>query len=113
MAPSLRERALAALDAPKGRSMPQPDADAEPRAPTPRPKPATIPLRCERLPLLEVVYDRLVRRMSTSLRRLAGENVEDGGGSGHSNDFLARRCRVSRVNYSLRERVKVQGRSAL
>ena len=31
----------------------------------------------ERLPMLEVVFDRLVRLMSTSLRNFTSDNVED------------------------------------
>lgn len=74
MASDLREGALAALDAPRDRAKPAPEYTG--RAPMSRPAPATIPLRGERLPLLELVYDRLARRMSTSLRGLTGENVE-------------------------------------
>jgi hypothetical protein len=81
MSPELRDGALAALDAPPDARRAAETTATEPaKAAVPLNRPAPAPLsdpndEFERLPLLEVVYDRLVRWMSTSLRRLTGANT--------------------------------------
>lgn len=82
MSPDLRDGALTALQAPLQRLRAEETVATEPaESPVPRTQTPTTPLsdpndEFERLPLLEVIYDRLIRCMSTSLRRLTGGNVE-------------------------------------
>lgn len=104
MAPELRESAAAAVEEASGERWvfgspaPQPNRFVNPQlyesgAPAPQrsshpfadplpPSTKTLPRvhdhmdEFERIPMLEVVYDRLIKRMAATLRRLTGENVE-------------------------------------
>lgn len=84
MPPDQRDAALAGLDAPyiyhavapvPYQPTPQisrPPADVPQRMPFPE----SQPLRDETLPLLDIVYDSMIRRINTSLSMLIGENIE-------------------------------------
>ncbi len=82
--PDQRDAALAGLDAPyiyhavalvpyqPTPRVSRPPADVPQRVPFPE----SQPLRDETLPLLDVVYDSMIRRINSSLRMLIGENIE-------------------------------------
>jgi len=84
MPPDQRDAALAGLDAPyiyhavapvpyqPTPRISRPPADVPQRVPIPE----SQPLRDETLPLLDVVYDSMIRRINASLRMLIGENIE-------------------------------------
>jgi hypothetical protein len=87
MAPELRESAEVVVEeAAEGHQVappsPAPQRASHPFADPLPPSTKTLPRvtehmdEFERIPMLEVVYDRMVRRMSTTLRSLTGENVE-------------------------------------
>ena len=85
MPAELRDGATAIIDeaSPKPRVAPSPASEratfpfADPLPPSTKTLPRVVEHmdEFERIPMLEVVYDRLVRRMSTTLRHLTGENV--------------------------------------
>ncbi len=81
MHPDLRDDARLALRGPIAAEEPQASDDQTAAAPSRTPSVPPAPVgdpndKFERWPLLEVVYDRFVRRTATSLRRLTGENLE-------------------------------------